>query len=473
MWFEKMGIYGIPQSIENAVIAGLATGDPVLFIGNHGTAKTLLCRKLAEALNLNFFSYDASKALFEDLIGFPNPDTISKGEIEYVPTKLSIWNKEFILIDEISRARVEMQNKWLEVIRERKVMGIKARSLRYVFAAMNPSTYAGANPLDEALAGRFAFIIKIPQVIEMKSDDVKKILNNVTREDGVALDCNNERCLSEEEKKSFNEHINKIRHRVNQFSVEFKNKTDDYLIRFIQVASDKGLILDGRRVNAMKRNVLSYISASINSDDDFKNVDFYTYREKILEVMKFSLPFEACNVEVSNSRINKIHEFVFDYINDGGDKNKIFNVKKIEDMEIITDDLVAKNYEWVKSLITSIIEKVKSKEYIEEKPLKVELLRSLVKKVANREINLEINDVERLFEAYKNVYKISTNIGCGISELYNVTKMMQEDLIDSNPDAISDYKIVFTNLCNPETGQILTEKLRKSIITYKNFSERR
>ena len=127
MFFEKIGIYGM-QKIEKAVLAGLITGDPVLFIGSHGTAKTTLCRRLAEALGLKFFAYDASKALFEDMIGFPNPDSISRGEIEYVPTKLSIWDKEFILIDEISRARAEMQNKWLEIVRGRQVMGMKAKN---------------------------------------------------------------------------------------------------------------------------------------------------------------------------------------------------------------------------------------------------------------------------------------------------------------------------------------------------------
>jgi MoxR-like ATPase len=65
--------------------------------------------------------YDASKALFEDMIGFPDPSSIASGEIKYVPTKLSLWDKEFILVDEISRARAEMQNKWLEVIRGRNL----------------------------------------------------------------------------------------------------------------------------------------------------------------------------------------------------------------------------------------------------------------------------------------------------------------------------------------------------------------
>ena len=51
MYFEKMGIYGMNE-IEDAVLAALVTGDPLLFIGAHGTAKTTLARKIAEAMGL-------------------------------------------------------------------------------------------------------------------------------------------------------------------------------------------------------------------------------------------------------------------------------------------------------------------------------------------------------------------------------------------------------------------------------------
>ena len=61
------------------------TQDPVLLVGGHDAAKTLLINRLARALNKKFYAYDASKAMFEDVIGFPNPHSLSNGIIEYTP----------------------------------------------------------------------------------------------------------------------------------------------------------------------------------------------------------------------------------------------------------------------------------------------------------------------------------------------------------------------------------------------------
>lgn len=128
---EKLGIYGM-SGIEDMVLAGFVTGDPVLLVGTHGTAKTLLYLQLAEAMGLKFWAYDASKALFEDVIGFPNPYEIKEGRIGYVSTPMSVWDKEFILIDEISRANYQLQAKWLELIRARTIMGQRAGSIKYI-----------------------------------------------------------------------------------------------------------------------------------------------------------------------------------------------------------------------------------------------------------------------------------------------------------------------------------------------------
>jgi MoxR-like ATPase len=183
---EQIGLYGL-ERIENAVLAGLVTGDPLLLIGSHGSGKTLLCSRLAKALGLNFWAYDAGKALFEDVLGFPNPASKSSGQVEYVPTPISIWGKEFVLIDELSRANPSMQNKWLEVIRSRKIMGKEVRDLKYIFAAMNPPSYLGAHPLDAALAGRFAIIVQVPEVSEMPEAAVSRIVSQISEDDAPML----------------------------------------------------------------------------------------------------------------------------------------------------------------------------------------------------------------------------------------------------------------------------------------------
>ena len=84
MIFPRLGIYGWKETDENLLLASLLTGDPVLLIGSHGTAKTGLFMKIAEALGLCAISYDASKALFEDILGYPNPKKLLEGRVSYI-----------------------------------------------------------------------------------------------------------------------------------------------------------------------------------------------------------------------------------------------------------------------------------------------------------------------------------------------------------------------------------------------------
>jgi hypothetical protein len=111
---------------------------------------------------------------------------LGEGRISYVPTEISIWGTEFVLVDELSRAAPSMQNKWLEVIRARRVMGLAVDSLRQVFAAMNPPGYLGARPLDPALAGRFGFIVQMPTVREMSAVEVGAVIRSTAAADAPA-----------------------------------------------------------------------------------------------------------------------------------------------------------------------------------------------------------------------------------------------------------------------------------------------
>ncbi len=467
MWLEKIGIYGM-KNLENAILAGLVTGDPVLLIGTHGTAKTLLCRKLAEALDLNFFAYDASKALFEDLIGFPNPETISKGKVEYVPTSISIWDKEFILIDEISRARAEMQNKWLEIIRGRQVMGLKAEKLKYIFAAMNPPTYSGANPLDEALAGRFAFIIKVPKADEMKADDIKKIINNKTKEDGPNLKNNYEKSLNEEEKIEFLNFLENAKEKYTEISDKLNGKIDDYLTRFLFLGKSKGVTLDSRRLNMIKRNILAYLSVFLIQNKEYEGKELKEFDEKIFEAVNFSMPFEASNIEMSNSYLKFIHEISMDSIKCTV-KNDFLNIKNIENTKKITQSTIDKNYQFIKLEITKLIGEIKSKNNIEKKPDFMNILKILVKRICAGEIKFDTNDTERLLEVYKSMYDMSCGRKYKFSGLHYFSVMVKEGIILNNDEDAGDYKVIMNIIRDPDKDDTKMEELKEKLIIYKNY----
>ena len=105
MILPQLGIYGWKEHDENLVLASLLTGDPLLVIGNQGCAKTHLANGVAEALDKRFLVYDASKAMFEDVLGYPNVEKLKQGVVEYVPSRVTVCVKELIFIDELNRAK--------------------------------------------------------------------------------------------------------------------------------------------------------------------------------------------------------------------------------------------------------------------------------------------------------------------------------------------------------------------------------
>jgi MoxR-like ATPase len=175
-----LDLYGLDR-LAPVLLAALATEEPLLLIGAHGTGKTLLLTRVAEALGLAFRHYNASLLNFDDLVGFPLPG--KDGSLEYVRTPAAIWGAEAVLFDEISRCRPEIQNKIFPVVHERRVQGLALTGLRYRWAAMNPpmidgddAGYLGSEPLDAALADRFVFVVQMPEWDEMTEIEQRAII---------------------------------------------------------------------------------------------------------------------------------------------------------------------------------------------------------------------------------------------------------------------------------------------------------
>ncbi|HIL70153.1 MAG TPA: MoxR family ATPase [Verrucomicrobia bacterium] len=173
---RNLGVYGYDE-VEPLILAALVTGDPLLLIGEAGTGKTYLLNSISEALGLEHRHYNASLISFDDLVGFPCPDT-KFTKIKYLETPATAWKAESILIDEISRCKPEHQNRLFSLIHERKLQGMNLPKLHYRWAAMNPcnqdqtgENYEGSIPLDPALADRFSFIVQVPDWSEISDDD--------------------------------------------------------------------------------------------------------------------------------------------------------------------------------------------------------------------------------------------------------------------------------------------------------------
>ncbi len=283
---NELKIFGY-RKIEPAIITALVSGDPLLFIGTHGTAKTILCQKLAKLLQLKYHAYDASKAMFEDVIGFPDPLSINNGMMKYVSTPMSIWEKEFILIDELSRAQPSLQNKWLEIIRSRKIMGVELPNLKYVFAAMNPINYAGSNMLDDALIGRFSVIIEMPKINDMIDEDIKSIMINMNEDDSRELKRERKDTNIIELRRTINKKINIIRENFN--NPLYSSIATPYILNTLKTLNEDNIEIDGRRMGMLYRN----FKIRLAMEDVKKNTD----KKKILllysNVLEYTLPFRV------------------------------------------------------------------------------------------------------------------------------------------------------------------------------------
>jgi MoxR-like ATPase len=319
----SLGLFGL-EAVEVPVLCALVTGDPLLLVGSHGAAKTALARALARLLGLRFQAYDASKALFEDLVGFPDPASLASGLIRYVPTPLSIWDREFVLLDELSRAAPSMQNKWLEVVRSRTVMGAPLPALRHVFAAMNPPDYLGAGPLDAALVGRFAWVVRVPEVASMGEDDQLRVVRALSDDDspllggllrgGAAADLvrAEERAGAEPLRERLLSLLEAARVLVPLLLEEHGAALAGWAQKVALALRPAGLVLDGRRLGMLHRNAAAALAvrraAERSAPDGQLSFEFDelwadALRPLLLRVLESSLPSPATEEPLDENQL--------------------------------------------------------------------------------------------------------------------------------------------------------------------------
>jgi MoxR-like ATPase len=168
---RALGIQGWSEQ-DPLLLASLVLEAPLLLVGAHGTAKTLLVERVARALDASFRHYNASLLNYDDLVGIPIPD--EHGGLRFVGTEGAVWGAGFVFFDEINRCRPDLQNKMFPLVHERRVGGVDLPDLIHRWAAMNPPQagedlggYLGTEPLDTALADRFWLVVRTPGWAEL------------------------------------------------------------------------------------------------------------------------------------------------------------------------------------------------------------------------------------------------------------------------------------------------------------------
>ena len=350
MLLEKLGIFGWKEQDENLVLSSLLTGDPLLLIGNHGSAKTHIANKIGQAIKRPYLCYDASKAMFEDILGFPNIEKLKNGVVEYVPSKVTIWDKELILIDELNRAVPELQSKWLEIIRSRKIMGFET-NVKWVWAAMNPLSYSATQALDDALIGRFASFLYPPDVLQMNEEDRIKVTTHINGDDAPSISEWSENIQMHTVSKQDTEevgqriieilrcaakHFGNLKSQLNTLS-EFLAKFSDLLMR----ETNGEVSLDGRRLGFIYRNILANRSIEMAKAEIIK-LKLPKFTESARYVVQSSIPVGLNDESLKREEAVHKMEICFDLLSSYFDgSSEIARVNLIYEL-FTTDNLMRK-----------------------------------------------------------------------------------------------------------------------------------
>lgn len=238
-----LGIYGWSH-LDPVLLAALANEAPLLLVGAHGTAKTLLVERLAAALKLELRHYNASLVNYDDLVGIPLPD--EAGNLRFVGTAAAIWDAEIVFFDELTRCRPDLQNKLFPIVHERRVAGVKLEKLQHRWAAMNPPSadetdsvegdvYLGAEPLDPALADRFPFVVRVPTWKNLSAEDRRRVVGGDADVDAPAV----------------LELIAACRSRVQSFPGAVRDQVVEWAVALVDTLADAGVHLSPRRARML------------------------------------------------------------------------------------------------------------------------------------------------------------------------------------------------------------------------------
>ena len=402
--FEKLGIFGVSTEQENAILATMLTGDPCLLVGKPGTAKTGLVMVLGAAMRMatmrkfpnspkdwiNYHAYDSSKINFEDLIGFPNVESLKQGKIDFTRSPMTIWDKDLVSFDEFNRQLPERQNNIFEIVRSRTIMGMPTK-VKWVINCMNPHDMAGAEELDEALVDRHMNFLYVNDFEHLSHGDKLSVVQHSGSSDAPAL---KKYWLKEAAKFDVNEgEVNEsladvgdlIFKVLEEAAISYKALEEDkgptyaaFIAKFLsslnreQEDKDWKVDLSGRRAGMIHRSLLSYRSIEHSKCKHIPRYKLSDLKTCFKNVLRMSIPFgiakaassgpSAQAIAAVNSNIEIFNDF---FVKDKeGSKSMISAVDTIYELitttslsrkikiliEEITDD-TSRNQVWTSILL--------------------------------------------------------------------------------------------------------------------------
>ncbi len=304
---QSLGIQGW-KHLDPVLLAALATRSPLLLVGPHGTAKSLLIERIAEALGLSMRHYNASLLNYDDLVGIPIPEE-GNNSLKFIATPGSIWDAEFVFFDEISRCRPDLQNKMFPIIHERRIAGIQLDYLQHRWAAMNPPApdeldsknqnvtyYLGSEALDPALTDRFPFVVTVPDWKQLSKEDRRRLVSWSN--------------MHEQGEKAALPYDTTLQELVEQCSVliprleaELNDWLSDYVVLVVDLLDKAQLPQSPRRAGMLARSIVALHAARLVLEGDEAELE-----DSAEIALGFGLPQNASEVPPTVATVVAVHK---------------------------------------------------------------------------------------------------------------------------------------------------------------------
>ena len=325
---EQLGLYGW-KNLEPVILAALATENPMLLIGKHGSAKSFILERISEALKLNYRFYNASLINYDDLVGIPIPSK-DKKSLEYISNSTSIWDAEVVFIDEINRTKPELQNKLFPIIYDKRVQGIDLKKLKYRFAAMNPAyvddedeenenevSYFGAMPLDPALVDRFPYIIEVPEWDDLTKEEKMTMLKysiNYHNPSGANI----------------NELINNCHENYEKNKVKLMEMSNSYILALMNTLENSFGYISSRRAVMLTDTFIAIHAARLTLNEFDGGSDEIDFKETMFLHITNTMPYIAYK-KIDKTKLIAIANEAYQFINADENKSKLLELKSDRD----------------------------------------------------------------------------------------------------------------------------------------------
>jgi len=365
--YEKLAEPFVGREEEAKVLVlAVLTGEHALLVGEPGTAKSALARRLAGLLDARFFKYLLTKYTEPgELLGPLDIRALREGEYRRI-TRGKLPEAEIAFLDEIFNANSAVLNSLLSIMQERVVYDGYTEIRTNVWSIIAASNTVPEEAELQALYDRFLFRHRVEPLPPDYWSALLEAAWSIERNSYVP----DEPVLTISEVKSI---YNYIMNNIDPFPIK------DKLIKLFMILEDKGYHLTDRRkgktLKAIAAHALLEGRTTVNEQDLFvlKYIvpkdpeDFVQINSILLEELKTreriirELKTIEANLENIRNEISMIASFdpkLIEYYRVlKATKAKVQNLAKdLEDEELV--NIASRIVETVDELITIVMEKL-------------------------------------------------------------------------------------------------------------------